>query len=217
MPKRLSPDEVADFRDRLCDVAEHLFATRGLDGVTIRQLAAALGVSAMTPYRYFKDKDAILAAVRARAFDRHAQALEIARGAAADSPAARQANIGHAYVRFALDHPEAYRLMFDISQPDANAYPDLVRAGERSRGTMTAHLHDLAAAGLFHGDAEYVGRLYWAALHGPIMLHLSGMLDGPFDAQTLITGLTAAIAAATLEPETGGKPTARAPQSLARP
>ena len=56
------------------------------DAVTIRQLAQAIGVSPMTPYGYFKDKDAILAAVRARAFDRHADALEKAFAAAPPTP-----------------------------------------------------------------------------------------------------------------------------------
>ncbi len=41
----------------------------------MRQLAAELGCSPMTPYRYFKDKDEILAAVRAAAFDRFSEAL----------------------------------------------------------------------------------------------------------------------------------------------
>jgi len=196
LPKTLTDEDVANFRDRLCDVAEHLFALHGADAVTIRQLAGALGVSAMTPYRYFTDKDAILAAVRARAFDRHAEALEAARAAPAESTEARHLAIGAAYVRFALENPEAYKLMFDIRQPNADEYPDLVRATQRSRATMTAHLHDLTAAGLFTGDADYVGHLYWAALHGPIMLQLSGMLDGPLDAPTLIAGLTSALAQA---------------------
>ena len=193
MPKRLSPDDVADFRNRLCDVAEHLFAEHGTDAVTIRQLAAELGVSAMTPYRYFADKDAILAAVRARAFDRHARALEEARAAPATDALARSQAIATAYVRFALDNPEAYKLMFDVRQPNAERYSDLVRAGNRSRATMTDHLHDLAAAGLFTGDAELVGHIYWAALHGPIMLQLSGLLAAPLDAERLIAGLQAAI------------------------
>jgi AcrR family transcriptional regulator len=76
LPKNLSDDDIAQFRDRLCDAAEHLFAEHGPDAVTIRQLATDIGVSPMTPYRYFKDKEAILAAVRTRAFDRHAEALE---------------------------------------------------------------------------------------------------------------------------------------------
>jgi AcrR family transcriptional regulator len=194
VPKILTDEDVARFRDRLCDVAERLFAEHGPEAVTIRQLAAELGVSAMTPYRYFKDKDAILAAVRARGFDRHADALEEARNEAGGDAVAKANAIGGAYVRFALDHPEAYRLMFDVTQPTAEAYPDFVRAAARSKSTMTAHLIDLKAAGLFDGDPDYVGHLYWAALHGPIMLQLTGMLAPPLDAPALIRGLTAALA-----------------------
>ncbi|MDP1643818.1 MAG: helix-turn-helix domain-containing protein, partial [Phenylobacterium sp.] len=54
MPRVLTESDVADFRDRLCEVAEQLFAERGPEAVTMRQLASALGVSPMTPYRYFK-------------------------------------------------------------------------------------------------------------------------------------------------------------------
>jgi hypothetical protein len=61
---------------------------------------------------------------------------------------------------------------------------------------MTVHLRELEAAGLFRGDPELVGHIYWAALHGPIMLQLSGMLDGRFDAPTLIAALSSAIAKA---------------------
>jgi hypothetical protein len=63
---------------------------------------------------------------------------------------------------------------------------------------MTAHLLDLKQAGLFDGDQDYVGHLYWAALHGPIMLQLSGCLDAPFDAPSLIGGLTEALGKAQL-------------------
>src|SRR5471032_2368685 len=98
----------------------------------------------MTPYRYFKDKDAILAAVRARGFDRHAEALETAYDETPEED--RAGAIGAAYVRFALENPEAYKLMFDIRQANEADYPDLVRASERSRRTMTLHLRDLIAA-----------------------------------------------------------------------
>lgn len=193
MPRSLTPDEVAQFRERLIDAAEHLFAVHGAESVTLRQLATALGVSAMTPYRYFKDRDAILAAVRARAFDRHAEALETARAAPSSDIMAKTAAVGGAYVRFAFEHPEAYKLMFDVRQPSAESYPDLVRARARSHATMTAWLYDLEAAGLFHGDVGLVGHLYWAALHGPIMLQLSDALDPPFEARKLVEGLTAVL------------------------
>ncbi len=64
--------------------------------------------------------------------------------------------------------------MFDLHQPKTGDYPDLVRAGDRSRATMTRHLRDLVDAGILKGDPDLIGHMYWAALHGPIMLQLSG-------------------------------------------
>lgn len=177
LPRTLSQKEIDDFRDRLCDAAEHLFAERGAEGVTIRELAAAVGVSPMTPYRYFKDKDAILAAVRARAFDRHADVLEAAYAAAGKGGEPRGGALAEAYVRFAEENPEAYKLMFDVRQPSAGDYPELVRAGARSYRTMTLQLSDQITAGRLAGDPETIGKMYWAAMHGPLMLQMSGLLD----------------------------------------
>ena len=78
MPKTLSSDDIQQFRETMRRVAENAFATRGAQGVTMRELAKELGCSAMTPYRYFRDKDEILAMVRAAAFNRFAARLEAA-------------------------------------------------------------------------------------------------------------------------------------------
>jgi AcrR family transcriptional regulator len=179
MPKTLSAADVEAFRERMSDVAEGLFAARGPDGVTMREMADVLGVSSMTPYRYFSDKDAILAAVRTRAFSRFAQAMEAARGRP-------QPRSGNAYLDFALANPASYRLMFDISQPTFAKYPDLVKAMDRARLTMTDGLRDLAAAGRFDGDVELAGYVYWSAMHGAVMLELAGLLgSGKLDARKI--------------------------------
>ena len=195
MPRVLSESDVAGFRDRVCEVATRLFAARGTEGVTMRELASALGVSALTPYRYFRDKDDILAAVRARAFDRFAEALEKAYSRPGKvlerSRAARDA-----YIRFAIEEPETYRLMFDLTQPTEAEYPDLVRAGARARATMTRHVHDLIAEGVLEGDPELIGRVFWAALHGAVTLHLAGKLSPQFE-PSVQYGIDNIVAAAT--------------------
>jgi len=185
----LTDEAVGEFREKLIDAAERLFAQKGLEAVTLRQLAAEIGVSPMTPYRYFADKTAILAAVRARAFTRHAEALEAAWEAAKGDPIAASNAVAEAYIDFAFGHPEAYKLMFDISQPDEADYPELVAAGDRSRRTMTRHLEALAAAGVFHGDCGLVGHMYWAGLHGAIMLAFSGKLQREYDARRVIEAI----------------------------
>jgi len=184
LPRVLTETDLADFREKLIAAATRIFAEKGREGFTMREVAAELGVSAMTPYRYFKDKDEILAAVRASAFDRFAQVMEDAFASAQD-PVARGAAVGEAYIRFAFGEPESYRLMFDMSQPDEANYPDLVRAGERARRTMTDHVRAMVGAGLLEGDPVLIGHVYWAALHGAVVLELAGKLGAECDFETL--------------------------------
>lgn len=182
MPRTLSPSDIEAFRDRLCDVAERLFARHGPDAVTVRQLASELGVSPMTPYRYFTDKDAMLAAVRARAFDRFAAAMEeahtcsVADGSSADS----------AYLDFALGNPAAYKLMFDVNQPTFAAHPDLTRAMQRARSTMSLGVTDSGLRRGSEADVELLSHVIWAAMHGPIMLELAGMLRPTMDSRAIL-------------------------------
>jgi AcrR family transcriptional regulator len=197
VPRTLSDQEIAEFRDRLCDVAERLFADHGPDAVTIRQLAGALGVSAMTPYRYFKDKDAILAAVRARAFQRFAEAMECVTPA----DAAHWEYPGEAYVDYALSHPDAYKLMFDVNQATVANHPDLVRAMERARATMSAGMKD--APQLKGADIPLIAHAFWSAMHGPIMLELAGMIRPPIDARAILrVSLPRLIAGIIADPKT---------------
>lgn len=192
MPRPLSQPEIDEFRDKLCDAAAGLFAKHGREGFTLRALTAELGVSPMTPYRYFRDKDDILAAVRARAFDRFADALETA-FAGTGTTLERTTRVGDAYVRFAFDEPDSYRLMFDLTQPHEADYPDLVRAATRARSTMTEHVRQLVAEGVFEGDPIVIGHVFWAAIHGAIVLQMSGKLSPDCDFDHLRTATMRAL------------------------
>ncbi len=177
MPRYLTEKDIADFRAALCKVATERFARFGYDGVTMRQLAEALGCSPKTPYRYFKDKADILATVRARAFTKFADALE----AAARGPVEGQGRrVTEAYIAFALENPHAYRIMFDIDAPVDGEHPELGPAAQRAARYITRNAEQLASAGLIDADPQLFGWSTWAALHGIVMLHQSGMLTrGP--------------------------------------
>jgi AcrR family transcriptional regulator len=180
MPRVLTQTDVADFRERLCEAATRLFDVKGPEGFTMRELASELGVSAMTPYRYFKDKDDILAAVRARAFNRFAASLERAFNNAASAPE-KSAAVYQAYLAFAFGEPAAYRLMFDLSQPDESAYPELVEANTRARATMTDYVRALVKDNILDGDPDLIGHVFWASLHGAVVLKLAGKLGAQYD------------------------------------
>ena len=166
MPRILTQDHVDQFRNRLCDVAAKLYFEMGHSDFNMRDLAARVGVSAMTPYRYFGDKEGILAAVRARGVARLADRLE---AAVLQGPAATI----QAYIRFAMEETAYYRLIFDLSQPPALA--ELTRQERRIRSAMAAAV----TAGRTDSEGEMLTRSLWAALHGAICLVVAGKLSEP--------------------------------------
>ncbi len=179
MPRYLTEQDIADFRAELCRVATERFARFGYEGVTMRQLAEALGCSPKTPYRYFKDKADILATVRAEAFAHFANTLEAA-AAEGEGPLDKARRVGDAYLRFADEHPHAYRIMFEIDQPIGDEHADLLRESKRARTFVTQQAEDMVKAGLIDADPLLFGWSMWAATHGLVMLKQAGMLDhGP--------------------------------------
>ena len=153
-----------------------LIEAGGIEALTVRGVARRLGVSHAAPAHHFPDKLALLAAVAAEGYRRFGAAL---RGAAAEAPHPRQrlARIGMAYLRFALDHPATFRLMFgrelahcaeaptDLREASATAYAVLESEVEKVAGEPSP-IHALAAWSLVHGAAL----LY---LDGPVRERLS--------------------------------------------
>jgi AcrR family transcriptional regulator len=188
MPRNLSDHELEQFRAEVCEVAERLFAEQGFEGVSLRALSDALGVSRMTPYRYFRDKAEIFAAVRTAAYNRFAAAQE-AVAAAESEPAARLLALGHSYVNFAVEQPHAYRLMFGLSQPDPGKHPELLEAGLRAALPLREAVASAVRSGVLEGDVESLSLGFWSGVHGLVSLHLSGHLAESASIDELATPL----------------------------
>lgn len=171
----LTDEEVAEFRADVCRVAEVLFARHGVEGVTMRQIAAELDCSPTTAYRYFKNKDEILAAVRAAAFNRFCEVIEEATRSSPD-PRKGARNVGQAYLDFALENPDAYRMMFDVSQAAVTGNAELAEALARARRSMVAYVAPLIDKGILRGETQALGQMLWASAHGLVMLRLSGIV-----------------------------------------
>jgi len=174
----LRPDDIAAFRRRLADAATRLFGEQGYDAVTMRAVAAAVGVSAMTPYRYVAGKEELFALVRADAFRRFAERLEAALARGGGDALARLRRLKRAYVGFALDAPDAYRIMFELRQPAgaAAASPELDAQSRRAFGCLHDSVRAAVASGQLAGDPLTIAHLLWASTHGLVSLHLAGKL-----------------------------------------
>lgn len=185
MSRSLTHEDLAAFQARLCDVAEELFARHGAENVSMRQIAAMLGVSPMTPYRYFANREEILAAVRIRGFERFASLLEAAYAQTPGDAAAKAAAAGRAYVDFALSHANTYRLMFDLHSEGDTADTPLGRAVGRARATLSVYGDGLIAAGMPEAEARAMEGLIWSTLHGAVTLELAGTTPSGSARETL--------------------------------
>ena len=184
MPKVLSTDEILCFRNRMCDQALASFGKQGVEGISLRRLAADLSCSRTTPYRYFKNKADILAALRQREFGRIADTLEAALAQEPDTSKQLEA-LFCAYLHFAIQHPDSYRVMYTVAQPDSGQYTELEAEISRSGGPIRQVVNASVTAGTMRGDPVNICYVLWAGLHGLISLHLAHLLGNKREIEEL--------------------------------
>jgi AcrR family transcriptional regulator len=151
----------------------------GLDAMTLRAAARAVGVSHAAPARHFADAGAFLAAVAAAGFDRLTADLAAAgSGAGGEALDAFQA-MGQAYVRFALHHPQWYRAIFHPALADAGRHPDLLATSEAAFDQLRGGVARAIAAGAMRdADVDTIALTAWATVHGISTLLIDGLLAG---------------------------------------
>jgi AcrR family transcriptional regulator len=191
MPRvALSRDEIAAFRRKVIHAATSLFAEHGYQAVTMRAIADELGTSAMAPYRYFENKAEIFALVRAEA-TRAFNECQLAAIDGDDPLLTRLVRAREAYVRFALVHPDQYRIIFEQRYESDDAYPELVEANRVALDLMLLIGRLAVEAGLYEGDPVVVAHLLWAQVHGLVSLHHAGKLKAGRTLEQLLTQSTA--------------------------
>jgi AcrR family transcriptional regulator len=160
-----------DVRQAILDAAAALFLEQGYQGFSLRQVAERIGYSATTIYNHFDHKDDLLFTVAEAGFARFG--ASIAAAASAADPLARLAAIGRAYVRFGLDNPSYYTLMFIDRADFLLGY----RAGERKPrlgilDIVAQTIQEGIAGGLIRpGPADAYANALWAAVHGVVAMH----------------------------------------------
>ncbi|HYC01101.1 MAG TPA: TetR/AcrR family transcriptional regulator [Candidatus Limnocylindrales bacterium] len=168
-----------DLRRALLQGALELLGEGGPSALTLRGAARRAGVSPAAPYRHFTDKRELLAAVAEEGFlalDRHAEE-EIERAGA--DPVQRFRCHGLAYVRFAIDHPAHYRVMFGPEIPDKRLYAALDAASRAAYDRLRDSLRACQQAGVIpEGDIEIRAVRAWALVHGLASLFIDGQLAG---------------------------------------
>ena len=177
------PYHHGNLKQALLEAAVELIAETGPRGFTLREAARRAGVSHNAPYRHFRDRNDLLAAVATDGFDRLTRAM--ARSSPKASPLNRLRRGGLAYVDFALRWPQHFAAMFDApwNQPD---YPECAAAAQRCFQTLLGFVRDCQAAHQMPaGDPERLAYHAWSLVHGIAKLANAGQLPWRSKAEVL--------------------------------
>jgi AcrR family transcriptional regulator len=162
-------------RAEILEAAERIFIADGYEGATIRKIADEVGVSSTALYMHFRDKDQILLEICTQVIE---QLLSINSEISAQpvDSVARVRMMLEAYVRFALENPNAYRLVFCSSPASASVQKQAatLEIGANCFERFMGVVREIAAEGrLRQGDARSAAQSLWAACHGLVALMIT--------------------------------------------
>jgi AcrR family transcriptional regulator len=181
--RRPKPYHHGNLREALLEAAIRLIAEVGPTAFTLREVARRAGVSHNAPYRHFRDRDDLMAAVAAQGFRELTEAMVEAAGQRAE-PLDRLKHAGLGYVGFALRRPEHFTVMFD-APASKRKHPDSAAAAEQAFGTLLGFVKGCQDAGrLPSGELRQMALLAWTMVHGIAKLGITGRL--PFPSNTAV-------------------------------
>ena len=185
-------------RRAILDAAEHLLATVGEAGLSIREVCARAGVTPPTIYHHFGDKAALVSRVVDDCFGDFNRAF--AHRAAPHDPVEALRWSFDRYVEYGLRHPTHYRLMFGArpSRPSA--------AGLGSYDGLRRRVLAIADAGRLTAPLAEATAAFWASVHGVTSLVISGFWQPENPAIALVRD---AMIAQLTAPKPAARPPAR--------
>jgi AcrR family transcriptional regulator len=182
-----------DLRSVVLDEVRRIIREQGVSVVSIREVARRARVSHAAPSHHFGNKAGLLTAFAIQGYDLLADTVtaDIAASGVRTPPDAL-AVMGQAYVRFALENPEHFGVMFPgelIDQED----PEYIRATNRCYQPLMEVVAKGSAQGALPADVRLVATAAWSLAHGLASLWLSGRIQnrtGATDAKAIARAVT---------------------------
>jgi AcrR family transcriptional regulator len=161
-------------RRRIHRAASDLLLEEGYAAFSLRRVAARIGYTATTIYRYYADKDDLVFSIVREGYEALVQTLRAADRESYD-PFEQLRALGRAYVRFGVEHPVHYRIMF-MQRPEFWDHAPLAERGGRERAL--AALREVVDRCIATGDTrdrdgEALSLALWSALHGVVAMALA--------------------------------------------
>jgi len=178
MKKKKGSYHHKNLRATLLQLTSEMIAKEGQESVTLRELARRIGVSRTAPYRHFKDKSALLAAVAVDSFQ-HLNLYLLKDFDAPHLDALEQLHrmLCH-YVTFAVDNHTLYQLMYGKGFHENETFPELAEVADETFAILAQAIAQCQEKGnITAGDPRHLGYVIWSSVHGLSSLYMDGKLQ----------------------------------------
>lgn len=172
-----------DLKNALIQAGTEILSREGVRAISLRSVAKRAGVSHTAPYAHFADKQALIAAIAAEGYKKLYQQLSAAQRPD-DDPLTRLMAMAQAYLQFALDEPDHFKITFSGVVEAEKDYPEYVEQSKRCFALVVAVVADCRANGFFaEGDTQLIAVSTWSCIHGFVQLLLANQLPSVLTAQ----------------------------------
>jgi AcrR family transcriptional regulator len=180
-----------DLRNTLISAGLAILAEDGISELNLRAVARRAEVSHTAPYRHFADKEALIVAIAEDGFRRLGEKLGAARNRTAGDVKAQLMAVGYAYIAFAVEEADSFRLMFSHVIRHRTQYLELCALAKACFQLLQSLIEAGQASGEFEtGDSVELTKSAWSMLHGLASLLIEGQFsedgqDAQMQAQTI--------------------------------
>lgn len=183
-----------DLKATLLDCALRLIKSKGPESLSLRELAREAGVSQAAPYRHFKDKKELIAALIEQGFEKKYQYMKDAIEGSRGNYEEMYYACGLAYFRMGLKHTQHFKIMTSSEVNPSPDYPSLLQAASKTFILLREMIQFCQKKGVVGaGDASQKAMNCWCVVHGFTALYVEGRLGflgvDPSNAETALKSL----------------------------
>ena len=176
-PKPKTDAQRQQLRTLIIDAARALFVARGVDAVTMREIAKRIDYSPTSIYLHFADKESLIRAICDTDFLALASSLKVI--LQIPHPVERMHALGRGYAAFALSHPNHYRLMFMTEHPPIDPEKSSLQQNNAEQDayfqlkSVVMEVHDADYFRPDLHDVDLIAQTIWAGIHGVCSLQIT--------------------------------------------
>ena len=167
-----------DLKNALIRAGVEILARDGVEGLSLRKVAQRAGVSHNAPYSHFPDKQSLIAAISTEGFKQLYEALDAVISSYPEDPKRQLQEGAWAYVQFAMNNTDSFKIMFSGVLEKEKEYPAFVEISHKTFELVVSVMRACQEAGLLRAaPPEVHAVVVWGQIHGVVSLMLEGQIS----------------------------------------